>query len=304
MFTFLIVIFCASFEVIISPHSPGEQCACGLENTQSRVFYGHEVSPHKYPWLTFIKIFKNGGSYSCGGSLIDSRRVITAAHCVYDEKDHKVPARDIRVYLGVQLKYEAGYTVPPAGVSHYEVHSNYPKKHGYDIALLVLEKPVKFTRTVSPICVPAFENDSAFSDKKLTVAGWGKSVLKPDESDPKKMKAAITDIPMEAEIDFIPEDKCKGIYHDHWRSYSSSVNSFREICALNFVTHADACAGDSGGPLMYKNPDNNRWYLAGVVSRGPECPNTSGMPGIYSKLNSIRSSIEIKDVPEDFCHIF
>lgn len=150
------------------------------------------------------RTYKSGGWYSCGGSLIDSRRVLTAAHCVFDKQDHKVPARDIRVYLGVQLTYEAGYTIPSASVSHYEVHPNYPKKHGYDIALLVLDKPVKFTKTVSPICIPAYESDSNFPNKKLTVAGWGRSVLEVDESNPKKMKSASTPTPMEAEVDFIP----------------------------------------------------------------------------------------------------
>lgn len=49
------------------------------------------------------------------------------------------------------------------------------------------------------------------------------------------------------------------MFHNNGASFSESVDANREICAINFVTEAGACAGDSGGPLMYKNLDDNRW---------------------------------------------
>lgn len=146
---------------------------------------------------------KNGGTSMCGGSLIDSRRILTAAHCVHDRNNQKIPASDIRVYLGVQSRYEADRTVVANKVSHYEVGKFYPSIHGFDIALLVLEKPVKFTRTVSPICISAFDSDFDLENKRLTVAGWGVSHLQQDRSDPKKMIPATPMIPMESEVDFV-----------------------------------------------------------------------------------------------------
>lgn len=49
------------------------------------------------------------------------------------------------------------------------------------------------------------------------------------------------------------------MHHLKGENFSASVDASREICAYNFKTNADACGGDSGGPLMYKNPQDNRW---------------------------------------------
>lgn len=60
-----------------------------------------------------------------------------------------------------------------------------------------------------------------------------------------------------------------------------------KVCAISFDSMADACGGDSGGPLMWKNPGNGRYYLVGTVARGPECPNKEKMPGVYTKVQPI-----------------
>jgi len=68
-----------------------------------------------------------------------------------------------------------------------------------------------------------------------------------------------------------------------------------DICAMNLALSSDACAGDSGGPLMWKNPANGLWYLIGVVSRGNGGCNSSGKrPGIYTSISHYRS-VMLKD---------
>ncbi|XP_074600072.1 melanization protease 1-like [Brevipalpus obovatus] len=297
----VLLILCITFGAIVSPNPYEGECACGLENTQSRVFYGKEASYRKYPWLTYLEVDKNGGTSMCGGSLIDSRRILTAAHCVFNRTQHRVPAEDLYAYLGIQSVEDAEVSIKGARISHYEVNPHYPQYNGYDIALLVLKKPVKFTKYISPICIPAFESDETLLHKKLTVVGWGISHLERDENDPNNTIPMTSTVPMEAKVDFISKEDCAEMHHRQGESFSASVDASREICAYNFKTHADACGGDSGGPLMYKNRFDNRWYLAGVVSRGPDCPNHSGFPGIYTKLRSMHKSIRKMDTPEDFC---
>jgi len=35
---------------------------------------------------------------------------------------------------------------------------------------------------------------------------------------------------------------------------------------------------------MWKNPNDGRFYLIGVVARGSDCPNWSRSPGVYTKV--------------------
>lgn len=55
---------------------------CGLKNgnqDQERIVGGQNAQPNEYPWIAVL--FNNGRQF-CGGSLIDSSHILTAAHCV------------------------------------------------------------------------------------------------------------------------------------------------------------------------------------------------------------------------------
>ena len=61
---------------------------CGLANrspVSSRIVGGTAVtSANEFPWQVYLIMAKNTGSFSaCSGSLIDSKWVLTAAHCLY-----------------------------------------------------------------------------------------------------------------------------------------------------------------------------------------------------------------------------
>jgi transmembrane serine protease 6 len=57
------------------------------------------------------------------------------------------------------------------------------------------------------------------------------------------------------------------------------------MCAGHEDGSKDACQGDSGGPLMTKlrQPQDNRWFLVGLVSAGYSCA-VPGQPGIYHRI--------------------
>ena len=55
-------------------------CTCGVANVPSkdnRIVGGSEAGKHQYPWM--IRLVAGG---YCGGTLISSQYVLTAAHCV------------------------------------------------------------------------------------------------------------------------------------------------------------------------------------------------------------------------------
>lgn len=99
-----------------------------------------------------------------------------------------------------------------------------------------------------------------------------------------------------------PESTCNEMKYNYVIKKNNLPTYFRfniqpvhenHICALNTRTGGDACSGDSGGPLMYKNPQNNRWYLVGVVSGAWDlCGVDRGVPGLYTNISPYRSTIQ------------
>ena len=60
--------------------------ACGLSPDQAKgekIVGGVVTTKGKYPWQ--VGLLTQWGSLFCGGSLVNSRQVITAAHCVANE---------------------------------------------------------------------------------------------------------------------------------------------------------------------------------------------------------------------------
>ena len=49
-----------------------------------RIIGGTMVSSmNEFPWQVYLLVEKSAGAFVCGGSLIDSQWVLTAAHCLH-----------------------------------------------------------------------------------------------------------------------------------------------------------------------------------------------------------------------------
>ncbi|KAG9348584.1 hypothetical protein JZ751_002320, partial [Albula glossodonta] len=113
---------------------------CGTRAKLPRIVGGVEATLGRWPWQVSL-YYSN--RHTCGGSIITSQWIVTAAHCV-----HKLPqVSSWVVYAGIvtrssaKLAQHTGYAVEKI---IYNKNYNH-RSHDNDIALMKLKSPLNFT---------------------------------------------------------------------------------------------------------------------------------------------------------------
>ncbi|XP_071573027.1 uncharacterized protein [Temnothorax nylanderi] len=235
---------------------------CGAKNgnqDQERIVGGKNADPGEWPWIAALF---NAGRQFCGGSLIDDKHVLTAAHCVANMNSWDVARLTVR--LGdYNIKTNTEIRHIERRVKRVVRHRGFNSRTLYnDVALLTLSEPVEFTEQIRPICLPS--GSQLYSGKTATVIGWGSL----RESGPQPA------ILQEVSIPVWSNSECKLKYGA--AAPGGIVDSF--LCAGRAAK--DSCSGDSGGPLMV---NDGRWTQVGIVSWGIGC-GKGQYPGVYTRV--------------------
>ncbi|CAG9565380.1 unnamed protein product [Danaus chrysippus] len=247
----------------------------------NRIFGGEETEIDEHPWLALLNYgLPSTNSFYCGGVLISSRYVMTAAHCV------KRPLEDVSVSqvrlgewdLSRNTDCSRNYCssdVLDIAVEETVIHENYisgdPSFH-HDIALLRLAQDVPFSDFIKPICLPIdteLRKNNFEHFFQSEIAGWGQNEYSTFSE--KKLKAKVPVVKLE---------KCKNIY-----DYSKHVITDNQICAGG-EGGRDICDGDSGGPLMVQIQGKINWMAVGVSSFGPATCGIEGRPSVFTRVTS------------------
>uniref|UniRef100_A0A6Q2Y9E0 Prothrombin n=1 Tax=Esox lucius TaxID=8010 RepID=A0A6Q2Y9E0_ESOLU len=254
-----------------------------LESYQGqRIVKGIDAEVASAPWQVML-YKKSPQELLCGASLISDEWILTAAHCIlYPPWNKNFTIEDILVRLGKhnRAKFERG-TEKIVAIDEIIVHPKYNWKENLDrdIALLHMRRPVVFTDQIHPVCLPTKKvaKTLMFAGYKGRVSGWG-NLYETWSSSPKSLPTVLQQI----HLPIVEQETCRA---------STTIRVTDNMFCAGFKPEeqksGDACEGDSGGPFVMKNPDDNRWYQIGIVSWGEGC-DRDGKYGFYTHLFRMR----------------
>jgi secreted trypsin-like serine protease len=241
-------------------------CVPAHSENVPRIVNGTEVSSaFEYTWM--VGLTDSSGQTFCGGTLISSDLVLTAAHCITDDATGQVSKPEvIEVLVGA---HDLANSSENPGirerikVSAILRHQNYDTDTtDNDIALRRLSKSVNASLT----SIRLIDNQSMANAGAISkVIGWGNTSSTDQEIFPNLLQ--------EVDMPIVSQTTC-----------ASAMTGITDnmFCAGYSQGGKDSCQGDSGGPLVIFDTDH--WELAGIVSWGGSPCAQPNKYGVYTRV--------------------
>ncbi|KAH9510093.1 Serine protease 42 [Bulinus truncatus] len=223
----------------------------------SAIVDGADAPEKAWPWHVWVYSRYN----ECGGVLIDSEWVLTAAHCI------KLKDKMYSVYLGTHKKQFVSNPKVLRAKKVVFMHEQFdPITQRNDNAMIKLEKPVEFTEKIRPACLPVYRQEFILNNH-CYITGWGI-----------QNKPTYTNALQQLKVDVVPNSECEYL----WQLRNVTLHG-RTLCAGRVRQKGGACTGDSGGPLSCKIGD--KYYVAGIILFGPKCSSVY-VPDVYTDVGA------------------
>ncbi|XP_075042650.1 complement C2-like [Mixophyes fleayi] len=254
-----------TFQKIIEIKNYGEMCGLNDETSESE-------TSHRYPWNVLIN---SQASNPCFASLISSSWVLSAAHCFKEGKEANLYSFEIggELYHGTQIEIHDCYQL------RRKVNRGVQEDYDYDVALVKLDKKVKFSKTARPICIPCTEPANRAMKKgksancnehrqrllgKSEIPAGFLSVAKASPDTPNKKELEEKHVQIKVDN---ARDTCTLAIHswDHFKNISiNDMASPRHLCVEGDMS----CKGESGGSLFVDLRERQRFFQVGILSFG------------------------------------
>ncbi|KAG5669287.1 hypothetical protein PVAND_017177 [Polypedilum vanderplanki] len=230
---------------------------------ERRIVNGQPAQPHQFPYQVALLISTLTGTSLCGGSVISTNAVLTAAHCTAPfAQSYLIIAG---AYNRVQIEPNQQRRTEPA--SNFIQHPEYGSiRLINDIAVIRVTQAFTFNEFVQPVQIASNPNELHVG-ARVDVSGFGRfsdSLPNTSEVVLYTTKTVITNAQC---LSFFPANVIA-----------------TTICAVGDPEiNNSVCNGDSGGPLTIQRNEGS--YQVGVVSFGSAQGCEAGFPDGYARVS-------------------
>ena len=251
-------------------------------NTPAPISGGEPVAIPEGPWQVGLINPKWGPTLweaqFCGGTVLNARWVVTAAHCMFDRNDKLLKPKGVKIIAGVDD------LDVPRGTNEHRV-SSIVLSPGYeggvnDIALIQISDQFDLSDSgIDPASLPlALDGDDVPNlGTDIIVSGWGEWEGYGAGEYPTMLQKATLDV-LAAPL----ADDCGEYLLSDW-------NYRYEMCVGVEEGGRDTCQGDSGGPYVATLDGDGDGTpeptLVGVTSWGNGCADAD-YPGFATRVSA------------------
>ncbi|KFV92122.1 Trypsin I-P1, partial [Fulmarus glacialis] len=218
-----------------------------------KIVGGYTCAANSVPYQVSL----NSGYHFCGGSLINSQWVLSAAHCYKSRMLVQLGKHNLALTESTQKSISSAKVIRHPGYSSATLDN--------DIMLIKLAEPAQLNQAVQTVPLPT---SCVTAGTTCLISGWGNTLsnanLYPDTL--QCLKAPV-----------LSSRECA-------KAYPGKITK-NMICVGFMEGGKDSCQGDSGGPVVCNG------QLQGIVSWGIGCAQ-KGYPGVYTKVCNYVSWIE------------
>lgn len=269
----LLAALAGTLALLVTLIATGSAGAAPGGGAHASVIGGSTAKIEEYPWLAYVEGNLDGGGFpfSCTGTVVAPRVVLTAGHCV----------EDLEVEI---VDSPRGYLVATGTANHRHIPREHLSRvtralvypgfrpsfvHG-DAGLLILKRP-----SAAPAIPLAGPGDAGLlaSGTPIEIAGWGLSDFHREDGPALLQRASLT---------VQDAARCRRGGTELHHHFSPGL----QLCALDAPGFTmSGCFGDSGGPAIAHRADGSPVQIGIISSGGFKCE--PRVPNLYTRVDRV-----------------
>ncbi|XP_047999850.1 trypsin, alkaline C-like [Leguminivora glycinivorella] len=235
--------------------------------TTQRIVGGELTTIEQYPFQVVVLQSSDLSFYTltCGGTIINARSILTAAHCFTFFTD---PQR-FQIRVGSSFANRGGVV---HNVLENIIHPDRnPSNYDIDVAIMRSASVIVFNEAAqpAPISGPGYVMPD---NSEVWATGWGRTGLSEPPSEQLR----------HVQIWTVNQATCRLRYNE----VNYTVTNNMMCSGWLDVGGRDQCAGDSGGPLIHNG------VVVGICSWGYNCA-LARYPGVNVRVSRVANWIQV-----------